>query len=110
MIRWGVRKQMTAYGISGGLGFRRVFFFSSRRRHTRLVRDWSSDVCSSDLSRCDHRSGLRQTAAQTGPGPGAAGLLERSSIIAPPAPWPISGGHHHIEWRSDYGRDDHVAG
>ena len=26
-----------------------VFFFSSRRRHTRLRRDWSSDVCSSDL-------------------------------------------------------------
>src|SRR5262249_57385062 len=26
-------------------------FFSSRRRHTRLVSDWSSDVCSSDLSR-----------------------------------------------------------
>src|SRR5258706_14799295 len=25
------------------------FFFSSRRRHTRLVSDWSSDVCSSDL-------------------------------------------------------------
>src|SRR5262249_56018970 len=29
-----------------GLGF----FFSSRRRHTRLVSDWSSDVCSSDLA------------------------------------------------------------
>ena len=28
-----------------------MFFFSSRRRHTRLVRDWSSDVCSSDLKR-----------------------------------------------------------
>src|SRR3989442_8636763 len=29
------------------------FFFSSRRRHTRCGRDWSSDVCSSDLkSRC----------------------------------------------------------
>src|SRR5690606_1773378 len=29
------------------------FFFSSRRRHTRFSRDWSSDVCSSDLwSRC----------------------------------------------------------
>src|SRR3712207_7005623 len=27
-----------------------VFFFSSRRRHTRYWRDWSSDVCSSDLS------------------------------------------------------------
>src|SRR5438874_8207366 len=28
-----------------------VFFFSSRRRHTRSLRDWSSDVCSSDLER-----------------------------------------------------------
>src|SRR6266704_5220990 len=27
------------------------FFFSSRRRHTRAKRDWSSDVCSSDLHR-----------------------------------------------------------
>src|SRR5690606_40632873 len=27
------------------------FFFSSRRRHTRFSRDWSSDVCSSDLVR-----------------------------------------------------------
>src|SRR5256885_8560734 len=27
------------------------FFFSSRRRHTRLQGDWSSDVCSSDLSK-----------------------------------------------------------
>src|SRR5438128_8695246 len=27
------------------------FFFSSRRRHTRCYRDWSSDVCSSDLAR-----------------------------------------------------------
>src|SRR2546421_7184442 len=26
-----------------------IFFFSSRRRHTRSDRDWSSDVCSSDL-------------------------------------------------------------
>src|SRR5207245_4875841 len=26
-----------------------IFFFSSRRRHTRCYRDWSSDVCSSDL-------------------------------------------------------------
>src|SRR5690606_39824949 len=29
-----------------------LFFFSSRRRHTRFSRDWSSDVCSSDLH-CD---------------------------------------------------------
>src|SRR5216684_5008756 len=33
------------------------FFFSSRRRHTRCSRDWSSDVCSSDLTR--RRSGGR---------------------------------------------------
>src|SRR6266542_5903616 len=29
------------------------FFFLSRRRHTRCYRDWSSDVCSSDLDGCD---------------------------------------------------------
>src|SRR5699024_12107699 len=29
------------------------FFFSSRRRHTRSKRDWSSDVCSSDLKKMD---------------------------------------------------------
>src|SRR5438067_13919883 len=28
---------------------KKFFFFSSRRRHTRSKRDWSSDVCSSDL-------------------------------------------------------------
>src|SRR6266542_61978 len=33
------------------------FFFSSRRRHTRCYRDWSSDVCSSDLKR---RQGRRR--------------------------------------------------
>src|SRR5947207_4536194 len=29
-----------------------LFFFSSRRRHTRSLCDWSSDVCSSDLTFC----------------------------------------------------------
>src|SRR2546426_5322347 len=33
-----------------GVSMPRIFFFSSRRRHTRLQGDWSSDVCSSDLS------------------------------------------------------------
>src|SRR5207245_3124550 len=37
------------------------FFFSSRRRHTRCYRDWSSDVCSSDLRR------RRTTRSTTGP-------------------------------------------
>src|SRR2546428_5884344 len=32
------------------MSFSIFFFFSSRRRHTRSDRDWSSDVCSSDLT------------------------------------------------------------
>src|SRR5215469_17828660 len=39
------------------------FFFSSRRRHTRSLRDWSSDVCSSDLS---HELPLRSMVALAG--------------------------------------------
>src|SRR5215510_16411365 len=35
------------------------FFFSSRRRHTRWPRDWSSDVCSSDLVRARTSGRLR---------------------------------------------------
>src|SRR5438067_2937634 len=35
------------------------FFFSSRRRHTRSKRDWSSDVCSSDLRLRLERRNLR---------------------------------------------------
>src|SRR5699024_94594 len=35
------------------------FFFSSRRRHTRSKRDWSSDVCSSDLQSLTHLRDLR---------------------------------------------------
>src|SRR5690625_5703971 len=34
-----------------------LFFFSSRRRHTRWPRDWSSDVCSSDLFVSAHEVG-----------------------------------------------------
>src|SRR2546426_5037727 len=50
------------------------FFFSSRRRHTRLQGDWSSDVCSSDLAPCQCFSpGENQT---TSPG--------RISSIGPP--------------------------
>ena len=45
-------------GLGGGGGVVFFFFFSSRRRHTRLVRDWSSDVCSSDLPYRDGVSGV----------------------------------------------------
>src|SRR5205814_9476542 len=39
---------------------RTVFFFSSRRRHTRCLSDWSSDVCSSDLKHRDSVKGINQ--------------------------------------------------
>src|SRR3712207_3516492 len=40
------------------------FFFSSRRRHTRYWRDWSSDVCSSDLTRARIRGVAMDGASQ----------------------------------------------
>src|SRR2546429_10009042 len=43
-----------------------MFFFSSRRRHTRCSRDWSSDVCSSDL----------KAVAHIPVGPGLSGMRE----------------------------------
>src|SRR5437879_11186075 len=36
------------------------FFFSSRRRHTRYIGDWSSDVCSSDLDAAGEAVQLRE--------------------------------------------------
>src|SRR2546429_669641 len=44
---------------TSALSSRVFFFFSSRRRHTRCSRDWSSDVCSSDLAK---QFGLQQVA------------------------------------------------
>src|SRR5687768_18262616 len=44
LIRWSWLKRVRSCAIQ-----QFFFFFSSRRRHTRCSRDWSSDVCSSDL-------------------------------------------------------------
>src|SRR5207253_8567011 len=53
------------------------FFFSSRRRHTRWPRDWSSDVCSSDLSplarRLAERTGMPLVPDVGYPTPGSFG-------------------------------------
>src|SRR2546422_1160148 len=69
------------------------FFFSSRRRHTRCSRDWSSDVCSSDL-RLRHR---QQEAARLllrhRPAP-AAGRVERQERRAD--------GHQHQHLRAQH--------
>src|SRR5699024_11804732 len=59
-----------------------VFFFSSRRRHTRSKRDWSSDVCSSDLhcSRRPFRLSYRQNKTKAaGPRRKRLTLSERRS-------------------------------
>src|SRR5690606_40288475 len=59
------------------------FFFSSRRRHTRFSRDWSSDVCSSDLLRSISSSQIDGT---------------RQWITTPCAHSPIAGAS--LAWRS----------
>src|SRR5256885_1130779 len=47
------RREMARKYVLRAGGSSKIFFFSSRRRHTRLQGDWSSDVCSSDLSPSD---------------------------------------------------------
>src|SRR5207249_9025522 len=52
-------------GHAGRLGKEFDFFFSSRRRHTRSKRDWSSDVCSSDLCESAGEPAVRHARAQS---------------------------------------------
>src|SRR3712207_7947535 len=53
----------------------RYFFFSSRRRHTRYWRDWSSDVCSSDLSSEDIPTPKRRPRASLASRSGRGGRM-----------------------------------
>src|SRR5216683_7072767 len=57
------------------------FFFSSRRRHTRSDRDWSSDVCSSDLAPLVTAVLLRPDHADE---PGLAELAREPAVEAAP--------------------------
>src|SRR6266496_2721183 len=60
------------------------FFFSSRRRHTRSLRDWSSDVCSSDLWFECHSAvplPLLRTAVTSTPSPPPSSLRPSSPFI-----------------------------
>src|SRR6266496_5603996 len=64
------------------------FFFSSRRRHTRSLRDWSSDVCSSDLRSAAGRGCRSRKASGTPTGEyrrrgrvGAMGLADVANIL-----------------------------
>src|SRR5690606_40222823 len=57
-----------------------LFFFSSRRRHTRFSRDWSSDVCSSDLAAL----GLQGvTAIDADPGASTTGIGRVGDLAEP---------------------------
>src|SRR3712207_7165884 len=56
-----------------------LFFFSSRRRHTRYWRDWSSDVCSSDLNASPN------VLAQRLRGLEEAGIVRRRKLPPPAA-------------------------
>src|SRR5439155_1794449 len=61
------------------------FFFSSRRRHTRWPRDWSSDVCSSDLA--GELPTHRTCSALSTPCAGSSPAV-RSSTAGPTSPAP----------------------
>src|SRR3712207_5662860 len=65
------------------------FFFSSRRRHTRYWRDWSSDVCSSDLPALPdgghNRPRSKPGQAVRLPGRRARGHARRAGCCGPPA-------------------------
>src|SRR3712207_9438132 len=65
------------------------FFFSSRRRHTRYWRDWSSDVCSSDL---------RTGGAASRFGPGMPVLAVVGLWLGLVAWRPLALGFYHDDW------------
>src|SRR5437762_854569 len=74
------------YGTANGrLHF---FFFSSRRRHTRYIGDWSSDVCSSDLALVGRLGGgqLRRPKEMDGLGREAGGGPDGREPLEPPRP------------------------
>src|SRR5256886_8636281 len=75
------------------------FFFSSRRRHTRFDCDWSSDVCSSDLTpirRAPHSATATTGICVASAGPGSASACDgragsnRAAMIAPAALTPAA--------------------
>src|SRR5258705_9566525 len=69
------------------------FFFSSRRRHTRCLSDWSSDVCSSDLRVTQSGEQIRLLAGRVVGEPG--GCAEALQVIARPFDQPEIGVARH---------------
>src|SRR5688500_19436505 len=61
-------------------------FFSSRRRHTRLQGDWSSDVCSSDLTPCRAAADCGEDRGIAGTEPAGTGGAFGSEVAAGAVP------------------------
>src|SRR5436853_4367887 len=63
-----------------------LFFFSSRRRHTRCLSDWNSDVCSSDLQwfHFADRTMLARLAGTSLPNLGQCANISRSAFVTSP--------------------------
>src|SRR5262245_66302796 len=91
------------------------FFFSSRRRHTRCLSDWSSDVCSSDLAHRRRgvllerlRRGHRRRAAphlRAADPPSALGLPPRRALPPPRSEERRVGKEYRTRW-SRYSQKD----
>src|SRR5690606_41372086 len=67
-----------------------IIFFSSRRRHTIFSRDWSSDVCSSDLACCTLSRTMRDVNSESiTPAPLASQVAAiRSAVTCAGGNWP----------------------
>src|SRR5437763_859767 len=82
-IKKGLLNIMSKMGVSTSRSYRgaQIFesFFPSRRRHTRYIGDWSSDVCSSDLHEPERRATMSETriARRYGDGRRAPGPIRR---------------------------------
>src|SRR5699024_11920441 len=73
-----IRVSRASHCVTAIIGSRnqlQIFILSSRRRHTRSKRDWSSDVCSSDLISEDERQDLMEKMVSFNTGSGATGFF-----------------------------------
>src|SRR5207248_8742017 len=75
---------------------RSLFFFSSRRRHTRSYGDWSSDVCSSDLTPPDTAANGYVMISPSASGVYHGHLREHAADIIPP--FLYSGQTYSLNW------------
>src|SRR6266704_1282842 len=91
--------------ISGSLKYD-FFFFSSRRRHTRSKRDWSSDVCSSDL--VEPQIGHRQVVVTLSIGDQRANPLEAIDSQRGRPSWRDATERHHAPALLDRQRVSHA--